>query len=480
MKKNIKLDRLNILLVDDNEHDRVAFQRAFRGVEMECAITECAGAPEVFSLLENPSNTFDCIVVDHFLPCLQGVDLCKDLLAASVQLPMVILTGFGSEQVAAEALKAGVDDYIIKDSDSAYLQMMPMVIIEVVVAHRERLAAAEAERSLLESRERLSGILEGLTIPTFVIDINHVTTHWNHACEKITGVPASEIIGTKQQWRAFYPSDRPVLADLIVDEVGEDLIAKHYSEKYQCSQVIDGALEAEDFFPHFGEEGKWIFFTAAPLKGADGRIIGAIETLQDVTERRKAEIALKESELRHRELSITDGLTGLYNSRHFYSRAKEEAERSRRYSTSFSLILMDVDNFKQFNDTYGHLEGDRVLALLAEVIRREIRGVDSAFRYGGEEFVVIFPETEPAEARVVAERLRKAFAGTRFNPEPGEEVRMTISIGGGRFHHEEELISFIKRVDQAMYMAKRSGKNRVLFAGMDGTEQREPDIWLEI
>lgn len=455
--------RMNILLVEDNEHDRAAFHRAFRGAEYDCIITDCVRAPEAVAMIDHDPSAFDVVVVDHHLPCQYGLDLCKKLLAAAVPLPLVILTGSGSEQVAVEALKAGVDDYIIKDPDSAYLQMLPTLLAEVTSTFRNRLAHLAAEKSLLENRERLSSILEGLTVPTFVIDADHITTHWNLACEKITGVPACEVIGTRQHWRAFYPLERPVMADLVLDRTIEEEVATHYAGKYRRSEALEGSFEAEDFFPHFGEEGKWLFFTAAPLKSANGEVIGAIETLQDVTERRKAENALKESERRHRELSITDGLTGLYNSRHFFVRAHEEIERCNRYGSQLSLVLLDVDNFKQYNDTYGHLEGDHVLAGLAEVILREIRGADSAYRYGGEEFIVIFPETEPAEARIVAERLRQAFEETVFSPLPGEKIRTSVSIGGGSYCPEEGLTAFVKRVDEAMYEAKKCGKNRVVF-----------------
>ena len=463
MKKFEPLQRMNILLVEDNEHDRAAFHRTFSSVGYDCSITDCVRAPEAIAMIKADPAAFDVVVVDHHLPCQYGLDLCKELLAAAVQLPLVILTGSGSEQVAVEALKAGVDDYIIKDPDSAYLQMLPMVLAEVVVTFRDRLAHIAAAETLRENREHLSSILDGLTVPTFVIDAEHITTHWNLACEKITGVPAREVIGTSQQWRAFYPSERPVMADLIVNGGLEDLIATHYNDKYRRSQFRDEAFEVEDFFPHLGPNGKWLFFTAAPLKDSSGRIIGAIETLQDITDRRKAEEALRASELRHRELSITDGLTGLYNSRHFFMRGKEEVERSIRYASPLSLILLDVDNFKSFNDTYGHLEGDHVLAALANVIRQTIRGIDSAYRYGGEEFIVIFPETESGEAEIVADRLRQNFETTNFSPYPDQQIHMTVSIGGGCYRPDEDLTTFVKRVDQAMYRAKGGGKNRVLF-----------------
>ncbi|MBN2123952.1 MAG: PAS domain S-box protein [Deltaproteobacteria bacterium] len=154
----------------------------------------------------------------------------------------------------------------------------------------------------LPDEERLSQIVLGSPIPTFVIDAGHRITHCNRAFENLTGIPEDRILGTRDQWKAFYGRQRPVMADLIVDGVGEEEIRRHYGEKYSRSLVKGGAYEAEDFFPHLGEKGKWLFFTAAPLRNAEGKTIGAIETLQDVTERKRVEAALRKSEMYHRRL----------------------------------------------------------------------------------------------------------------------------------------------------------------------------------
>ena len=144
------------------------------------------------------------------------------------------------------------------------------------------------------SAELLEQILDGDPVPTFVINADHVVTHWNRACETIIGTPASAMVGTRRQWSPFYPSERPVMADLIIDGALENLVVQYYSGKYRRSQLITDAFEAEDFFPDFGQNGRWLFFTAAPLRNSEGRIIGAIETLQDITERKAAEQRLHE------------------------------------------------------------------------------------------------------------------------------------------------------------------------------------------
>lgn len=162
-------------------------------------------------------------------------------------------------------------------------------------------------------------------------------------------------------------------------------------------------------------------------------------------------------------LAITDGLTQLYNLRHFYRQLEVETGRCLRYNHALSLLLMDIDHFKHFNDAYGHLEGDKVLVRLGQVIRSCLRQIDSAYRYGGEEFTVILPETRADEAGTVAHRIKDAVRAQRFYPVPGgPAVSLTISIGVAEYAAPEEICAFVRRADEAMYASKRKGRNRCL------------------
>ncbi len=139
----------------------------------------------------------------------------------------------------------------------------------------------------------LTKIIDGSSIPAFVLNKKHTVTHWNTALESLSAIKKDEIIGTDGQWRAFYPAKRPVMADLIVDGATPTKIAAHYRGKYKKSGLIDGAYEAEDWFPKMSRGGRWLHFTASPIKDNNGEIIGAIETLEDVTEGKSAEERLR-------------------------------------------------------------------------------------------------------------------------------------------------------------------------------------------
>ena len=161
------------------------------------------------------------------------------------------------------------------------------------------------------------------------------------------------------------------------------------------------------------------------------------------------------------KLAITDGLTKLYNLRHFYSQLEVEVDRSNRYGHSLALLLLDIDHFKKYNDTFGHLEGDKVLIRLGIKINSCLRTMDSAYRYGGEEFTVILPETGGEEAKTAAERIRKAVETQNFFPEPDKQHQITISIGVTEYSMPEELADFIQRADKAMYLSKLAGRNKI-------------------
>jgi diguanylate cyclase (GGDEF)-like protein len=175
---------------------------------------------------------------------------------------------------------------------------------------------------------------------------------------------------------------------------------------------------------------------------------------------------LAEANARLAQLAVTDGLTGLYNHRHFHERLTLEVERSQRSGLPLSLLMLDVDHFKQFNDTFGHPSGDEVLRQLARVLADARRANDVVARYGGEEFAVILVDTAKFTAAKVAERVRERISSHRFNhgdSQPGG--RVSISVGVGSFPDDAgDAEALVRAADDALYGAKRAGRDRVVLA----------------
>jgi len=230
-----------------------------------------------------------------------------------------------------------------------------------LVESERKSASLNAQRVM---QQFLSQIVDGDPVPTLVINAEHKVTHWNKACAAVTGVPASEMLRTNRQWAPFYASERPLLADLIVSGALQEGLENHYKGKYRPSSLIDGAFEAEDFYPHFGSSGRWLYFTAAPLKDAAGRIVGAIETLQDVTERHKAEDELRNYQAQLEDL-VEKRTSQLQEANHRLAqdnaeREKAEQELRRRYAELTELNI-------QLSDTREQLVQSEKLASIGQL-----------------------------------------------------------------------------------------------------------------
>ena len=176
-----------------------------------------------------------------------------------------------------------------------------------------------------------------------------------------------------------------------------------------------------------------------------------------------------ENVLRHQEArrySITDPLTGVWNRRYFEMKARDELERAMRFGRPFSLLMVDIDNFKNVNDRFGHRSGDEVLVELARRMTEVTRDIDTCARYGGEEFVLLLPETDSEGARVVAEKLRRIVSDAPIGVSDAGRLSVTVSVGvAGYPEHGDSLPDVLKRADEALYVAKRAGKDRVIVSG---------------
>jgi diguanylate cyclase (GGDEF)-like protein len=188
-----------------------------------------------------------------------------------------------------------------------------------------------------------------------------------------------------------------------------------------------------------------------------GEIVGAVVSFRDSTERKQIEQEL-------RRMAVTDPLTGAFNRRQFLQRAREEMDRSRRYQTALTLLMIDIDHFKAVNDSFGHDAGDAVLKCMVAECKSLLRGSDIFCRLGGEEFAAILTHTSPEQGRLVAERLRQALKALQVDTANGP-VHFTVSIGVASMVTEAApLDGIMKKADEALYAAKQEGRDRVVMA----------------
>jgi diguanylate cyclase (GGDEF)-like protein/PAS domain S-box-containing protein len=265
--------------------------------------------------------------------------------------------------------------------------------------------------------------------------------------------------------------DGVVVADakyqlLFMNPVAETILGKRHDELmgkefFGCHKENDKVMKLiqNDQLPvttKINYNSSVLHVNAASIKRSDGAKIGYIMIVRDITEQEKTRERLEEQ-------AITDGLTKLYNHGYFQHCLEYEFLKSQRYNTPLSLIMLDIDCFKSFNDEHGHQMGDIVLVTLAKLLKDAVRKIDILARYGGEEFIAILPHTGVKESGLLAERLREKTEGHVISSTAGSHLNITISLGvatftNNNFKSKEE---FIKGADDALYKAKRGGRNQV-------------------
>jgi diguanylate cyclase (GGDEF)-like protein len=312
------------------------------------------------------------------------------------------------------------------------------------IQHSKDSALVDHERAFANK------LMEMLAIPAFVLDTQCRVMIWNRACERLTGMPALEMVGTRDHWRSFYEEPRPTLADLVIQNRTDEI------RKLTPRLALDGSstqLCAESWcdMPRAGR--RYLAADASPIFDELGKLIAVVETLRDMTDEKTAQIALE-------QLATRDGLTGLANRRCFDDTLHAEWMRAMRQKQPLSLLMVDVDNFKAYNDAHGHLGGDECLKRIACAVASEMRANDLVARYGGEEFAVILPNQALKGAAIVAERIRCRVEQLQV---PGKAQHVTVSIGAATAiaSPDADASQLVAIADAALYRAKHMGRNRI-------------------
>lgn len=301
--------------------------------------------------------------------------------------------------------------------------------------------------NLKESNAVLNTLLENLVSAVFVVDKNICIQSFNDSFKALFRKPEDKILGELcgNALGCVYTVDE---AKKCGDTSNcqhctlRDSLLKAFTNKvptYKAQLFRKFYINNKEFTKYFLYSSKYVTYNNEEM---------VLVIVDDITE-------LMEANLKLKEMAITDGLTQLYNHKHSYYKLEEEITRATRYGNRLSIIMFDIDHFKAINDTYGHQTGDKTLITVSQVIKNNLRDIDHIGRYGGEEFLVILPQTGLGNAYTTAERIRRAIESARF-----EEANIKITISGGvvEFRDENALI-LIGKADELLFKAKQKGRN---------------------
>ena len=246
-----------------------------------------------------------------------------------------------------------------------------------------------------------------------------------------------------------------ILTDIRLPGTDGMTFTKNIKKKYNLDVIITTGYSSEYFYEDAINNGASdLIFKPIRLNELMLRINRVIRERSLINERDRMIARLK-------NLSIRDSLTELYNSRHFYAQLEDEIQRSERYLHPLSLIFIDIDRFKAINDTYGHMVGDQALLLIANKMQASLRSQDTAFRFAGDEFTIILPETASDNAKFVADRIRSEMDKESLVIFEKKITKITLSIGIAEHQRNEKKEQFVHRADVTMYAAKNKGRNNI-------------------
>ncbi len=290
-----------------------------------------------------------------------------------------------------------------------------------------------------ESHKIFRNLVEGIKIGIFMADARDRLFYVNKAfADTFELQGCSEALGKNWPEACFFDSDR----------------RKQFFAELEALGVVK---DFETIRLSLGGQRAHLLVTANHIYSDQGEKIGVHGFVVDISDRRRLEeeLSIKNQKLEH--LSQTDSLTGLLNHRSFMQKMEEEVQRANRYGLPLSLMMIDVDDFKTYNDTRGHLEGDDLLKRIAEIFRANLRATEFICRYGGDEFGIIFPQTDAMQTAVAGEKIRAIVAKDFL------KAKVSISIGVAQIQPDSGKETVIKQADGLFYQSKKTGRNRVSF-----------------
>jgi len=447
---------MRVLIAEDDGVSRLVLQKALEELGYTVHATkDGAEAWEAFC-----GQEFPLVISDWMMPGVDGLELCRRVRARQNKqyTYFILLTARDSRQDRFHAIETGADDFLSKPLDRAELASRLSVARRILdMEQRLRQAYDELARqkeelemktqALEQSQEmiqqaslRFRELFENVPVACFTFDAAGVIYEWNRAASQLYGWEEYEVLTSSIFDTIIPPEHRAEMNELIL------LIMR--DERNVTVQSVDRCQDGST---------RHVLRSLFPLHGPGGEVVGGICASVDITQRVEYEQQLRALNARLESLAFTDALTGLLNHRALQDKLAELFTQARQGECTFSFVLLDIDHFKRFNDTYGHRAGDDVLRLVAHTLQENAPAGSFTARYGGEEMCVLLPYHTLSEAVQVAEQLRQAIAEARS---PYRQV--TASFGVAEYMpYMLSPSELVEVADAALYEAKRAGRNCV-------------------
>jgi diguanylate cyclase (GGDEF)-like protein/PAS domain S-box-containing protein len=427
-------ERLSILVVEDDEVDQKAFIRHVKSEKLPYDYDIAGSLAEGRALLKK--KRYDLVISDYFLGDGTGFDLIAEL----DDTPLIFATGTGDEEIAVKAMKSGAYDYLIKDPESCYLKVLP-ITVEMALMNKKR------ERQILMLSQAMQSVKESVCVTDTEGRISFV----NEAFTGTFGYLRGEVLG-KELHAFFKGRGHRAFMEVLSGSSG--------LESWQGE--LESRRKNGETFP--------ISLSISRVKDELGKTVGYAVIIRDITE-------LKRYEEQIQYMAYHDQLTDLPNRRFFFSRLGEILGNRRQEPEPVALLFLDLDQFKQINDSMGHDVGDHLLRAVARRLAQTVRGDDFVSRMGGDEFTFILRGLRSREeAALVANRILRCFDDP-FTVEGGA-FRITGSLGVSFYPLDgRDAITLVKKADAAMYRAKSAGGSAVFFSGDLEAEEIRGGQW---
>lgn len=471
-----------VLIIDDSVTQLSSLKIFFKreGFDVETAKNGVEGFVKVYKVKP------DAIVSDVLMPHLGGFQLCRLLKSnkETKDIPFIMLTVLDKNLDKFWASQSGADIFLRKDYDmSTIVQKTKEIMEKMPVSNsiKEELASNEIEEDeiITQINKILDDELMKTTITNKFREIKDYTKDDKFAAGSIFKILSAIVEydfaciyfnspDESMPKRLIFDEQNAEVQENIMKEIWRQLLPNNMSdfkpEKINNDKELEKINSFDDLiskkeFDFYYEEtliGKLCLYSRENLMWHKMRFMQTIKNEIDLF------LRLKYLYTKTRFLSITDELTKLYTRRHLNSVLNQEYERAKRYGTILSVAMIDIDDFKKINDTYGHLAGDYILKEISKILVNTLRKTDFVYRYGGEEICILMPETALDKAFIPLERLRKTIEARNFIFE-GEKIHVTVSVGASTYSKTMQSSNeLIERADSALYKAKNSGKNKVI------------------